>query len=134
VHYEPYAGAVPGLAQLPWIAASPSSAGIVGHLFYYDRRNVWERERVLGLHMYSGGQSPDGRISMKILWALRRGNAAVLRVQGRRLDGGRRFSEVWGAIAGNEQFPSIIDVPTSGCWRLTVRAGQATAQVTVLVV
>jgi hypothetical protein len=36
VHYFPYPGVEPGLAQLPWVAASPTTTGIVGHLFYYD--------------------------------------------------------------------------------------------------
>src|SRR6478752_6335559 len=73
VHYTRSTGAAPGLAQLAWIAASPASTGVVGHLFYYDHLNVWKQRRLPGLRLYSAGQSPDGRISMKILWELRRG-------------------------------------------------------------
>jgi hypothetical protein len=68
VHYFPYPGAEPGLAQLPWIAASPITTGIVGHLFYYDNQNVWKQRQLARLRIYSGRQSPDGRLSMKILW------------------------------------------------------------------
>jgi hypothetical protein len=41
VHYRPYKGVEAGLAPLPWVAASPASAGLVGHLFYYDSLNIW---------------------------------------------------------------------------------------------
>lgn len=88
MHYHPYRGVQASLVQLPWITASPLSAELVGHLFYYDRRNTWERERLSPLRMYSGGVSPDGRLSMKILWELRRGSAPpLLDVHATRIDG-----------------------------------------------
>ena len=62
-------GVQSGLARLPWIAASPTSTGLVGHLFYYDGLNVWRQRQLPGVRIYSGGQSPDGRVSMKILWS-----------------------------------------------------------------
>jgi hypothetical protein len=135
VHYKPYKGVQAGLAVLPWIAASPSSAGVVGHLFYYDGMNVWRQQNLPRLHIYHGGQSPEGRVSMKILWELRRGGrkAAQLDVRGNKLDGSGTFSEQFSAVGGG-QFPSIIDVPTRGCWRLTLTAGTTVARVTVLAV
>ena len=133
VHYSPYKGADTGLAPIPWIAASPTSTALVGHLFYYDGLNVWTQKRLPGLRIYSGGQSPDGRISMKVLWELRRGGAMVLRVQGTRLDGSGTFSERLPST-GATQFPSIINVPTPGCWRLTLRAGRTKGYVSVLAV
>lgn len=135
VHYHPYQGVQPGLAPLPWIAASPLSTGLVGHLFYYDRLNVWRQKQLPRVRMYSGGQSPDGRLSMKVLWELRHGSALVLRVQGRRLDGHGSFSEELPPAGSTRfQFPSIITVPTAGCWRLTLAAGMSAGQVTMLVV
>lgn len=74
VHYRPYAGIENGLAPIPWISAVPRSTELVGHLFYYDGLNVWKQQKRAGLHIYSGGESPDGRVSMKILWDLRRGD------------------------------------------------------------
>jgi hypothetical protein len=134
VHYRPYKGVEPGLASLPWIAASPVPSGLVGHLFYYDRLNVWRRKRLPRLRIYSGGQSPDGRISMKIFWELRRGSASAMNVYGKKLDSSRSFSQQLSPAAGSStQFPSIIDVPTPGCWRLTVRAGKTTGRVVFLV-
>ena len=135
VHYQPYRGVQPGLARLPWIAASPASTGLVGHLFYYDALNVWRQKQLHRVRMYSGGQSPDGRLSMKVLWELRHGSALVLRVQGRRLDGRGSFSEELPPAGTTRfQFPSIITVPTPGCWRLTLAAGTRTGRVTMLVV
>jgi hypothetical protein len=133
VHYRAYKSMERGLAPIPWIAAAPTSSAIVGHLFYYDAANLWRGKRVPRLRMYSGGQSPDGRVSMKILWELRRGSALALRVQGSRLDGVGSFAQQVGA-ATSRQFPSIIDVPAPGCWRLNLKAGRATGRVDVLVV
>jgi hypothetical protein len=133
--YRPDPGVQAGLAQLPWIAASPAATGLVGHLFYYDRSNAWKRKRLPKLRMYSGGQSPDGRISMKILWELRRGSATLLGIRGTRLDGAGAFTVKLSATSSNsKQFPSIIDVPGPGCWRLTLKAGTTTGRVAVLVV
>jgi hypothetical protein len=136
VHYHPYQGVTAGLAQLPWISASPRSTELVGHLFYYDRRNAWTRERLSPLHMYSGGESPDGRLSMKILWELRRGSAPpLLDVLATRIDGpGSSFQQLPSTSSDASQFPSIVVVPTPGCWRLTLKAGTTTGHVVIDVV
>jgi hypothetical protein len=135
VHYTRYEGAAAGLAQLPWIAASPASAGLVGHLFYYDPLNSWKQKHLPGLRLYSGGEGPNGRISMKILWESRRGSARDLSVRGRRLDGSGSFSQQLPPASSNQrQFPSIIDVPAPGCWRLTLTTGTVKASVSALVV
>jgi len=113
----------------------PSSTALVGHLFYYDGLNAWRQTQLPRVRIYSGGQSPDGRVSMKILWELRRGSALILRVQGRRLDGRGSFSQELPPAGSTQfQFPSIIVVPTPGCWRLTLQAGTATGRVTMLAV
>ena len=135
VHYSRYKGAGAGLAQLPWIAASPASVGLVGHLFYYDHFNAWKQKHLPGLRLYSGGRSPDRRINMKILWEIRRGTALDLIVRGRRLDGSGSFSQQLSSTSSNpRQFPSIINVPAPGCWRLTLTTGKTKASVSALVV
>lgn len=124
-------GAWPG--QLPWVAASPTTTGIVGHLFYYDNQNVWKQRQLARLRIYSGGQSPDGRLSMKILWQTQRSGGVLLHVQGDRLDGAGSFSEQLSPTASNAtQFPSIVNVPSAGCWRLALAAGTTTGHVTVI--
>lgn len=132
VHYQSYAGVEKGLAPIPWIAASPLSTGLVGHLFYYDGLNVWKQTRVRPFHIYTNGESPDGRVSTKILWELRHGGGPELRVQGRRLDGSGSFIQQ--LQGGGVQFPSIITVPKPGCWRLTLTTGKLTGRVTVIAV
>jgi len=135
VHYRPYKGVPAGLAPLPWIAASPTSSSLVGHLFYYDGLNVWRRKRLPRLRMYTGGQSPDGRLSMKILWELRQGGAPTMLVRGRKLGSSGSFSQQLSPAAGSTtQFPSIIDVPTPGCWRLTLKAGKTTGRVVLIAI
>jgi hypothetical protein len=86
--------------------------------------------------MYSGGESPDGRLSMKILWELRRGSAApFLDLLARRIDGpGTSLQQLPSTSSDPSQFPSIIDIPTPGCWRLTLKAGATTGRVVVDVV
>ena len=136
VHYHPYQGVEAGLTQLPWITASPPSADLVGHLFYYDRRNAWKRNRLSQLRMYSGGASPDGRLSMKILWDLRRASPPpFLDVLATRIDGpGSSFQQLPATSSDPSQFPSIIDISTPGCWRLTLKAGATTGHVVIDVV
>ena len=136
VHYRPYKGVQKGLRVNPWISASPH-AGLVGHLFYYPAQKTWERKRLSKVRIYAGGQSPDGSFSMKILWEIRnrRVSEAGMTVKGRRLDGKGSFSDI---LAGKGQFPSIIDIPTPGCWHLTLKgagaAAGATGNVTMIAV
>jgi len=138
VHYKPYAGiAGGGLAPYPWIEASPASARIVGHLFYYTAVKAWMRARAPGLQIYTAGQTPTGLASMKVLWDFPRVQAALpLQLRGKRLDRSGSFLETWSPAGptrtGPTQYPSIIDVPAPGCWRLTLTAGTTTGRVTVL--
>ena len=126
VHYERLAGVEPALASLPWIAPEPRRVGLVGHLFYYSAL-PWGRSRVRSFRIYSGGSAPGGRLQMKILWSAPdplEGRPLVLR--GRRLGRPGRF--VQRLAVG----PSIVNVPSPGCWRLTLRVGRVTTRLTVL--
>jgi hypothetical protein len=60
----------------------------------------------------------------KILWRVRGGSRTV-RIIGRRLDGAGSFRQQFASTpsGGGTLFPSIGDVPASGCWRLTVSSG-----------
>jgi hypothetical protein len=139
VQYKPYVGSLHNLGNVPWIAASPASAGLLGHLFYWGS-TPWGQthRRVPRLRIYTRGHAPGSQgINMKILWELTRGSAWGvahgsdwgLSVQGRRLDGPGSFKQ---RFAGDNQFPSIVVVPKPGCWSLTVKAGKATAHLTLL--
>jgi hypothetical protein len=132
VSYEQ--GPEPLKLSVPWLAAEPSEVGLVGYLFYYSRAISWGRLRVPDFRIYTGGKTPDGRRNMKILWTLSQGTAKQLRVQGKRLDRPGSFSQrIDPPLPGSNssQFPSTINVPTAGCWRLTVNAGATVGRLTV---
>lgn len=130
VHYTPRPGTEPSLRILPWVAAMPISSQIIGHLFYYGVHGVtWRKHHVKGLRIYPGGIVPaSGGAHTKILWidysSRSRGPMAI---DGRRLDAPGQFHQSFPTLG-----PSIIDVPSSGCWRLTVRTHTTTGEVTML--
>jgi hypothetical protein len=130
VHYQPYRGLNdPGLRPLPWAAATPTSSGIVGHLFYYAGSG-WAAAKSPDLRVYAGGSDRNGH-NMKVLWRPRvRGAGNSLRIVGAQLDGSASFVERWPAIGGG-LFPSTVNVPVAGCWLLTLQTGKLTATVTV---
>lgn len=139
VHYRPYAGLEAGLAPYPWIAASPTSASIVGHLFYYTAVKAWMRAQLPGLEIYTGGQTPNGRANMKVLWDFPRVKTPLpVQLRGKRLDRAGSFVQTFSPAGptrtGPTEYPSIIDVPAPGCWQLTVTTGTTVGRVTMLAV
>ena len=122
-----------GLRPLPWLAASPSSAALVGHLFYYSS-TPWDRQKLRYARIYAGGVTPVGGIGMKILWTARQpGYGLSLLVVGAREDASGSFAESFPATTqGSSQFPSGIDVPAPGCWILTLKTGRLIGTVTLL--
>jgi hypothetical protein len=114
VHY----GATVGT---PWVAAG----AVTGRVFAYSGRTLMDA-RVNGsdgLVLYTHGRTPDG--ATKILWVVRRRYGPTLSLRATRLDGSGTFTQRF--AHGGGQFPSIIDIPTSGCWRLSLRTGKVRA-------
>ena len=111
----------------PWVA----TRAITGQLFAYGGRTLMD-SRVNssdGLVLYTHGRTPDG--ATKILWVVRKAGTA-LRLNGTRLDAPGSFSQRFVASGrarerSGIQFPSIVDVPAAGCWRMTLRSGRARA-------
>jgi hypothetical protein len=67
---------------------------------------------------------------MKILWrTFAHLRTRWLIVSGRRLDGDGSFTQ---GFLGSGYFPSIINVPAAGCWRLDVHAGSGRWTLTFL--
>jgi hypothetical protein len=100
----------------------------VGHLFYYAG-SAWAASKVLDLRIYAGGSDGHGK-HMKVLWRPRvRGAGTSLRIVGARLDDSGSFVEHWTAVGGG-LFPSIVRVPSAGCWLLTLQTGRLTATIT----
>lgn len=72
-----------------------------------------------GALIYAGGRTPDGG-NTKVLWrAARPGGLLVLR--GTQLDGAGAFTGTFREVYPQGHWPSIIVVPTPGCWLLTAR-------------
>lgn len=140
VHHEPNArlGTLDGGA---WVAPTPRAAGLFGSLF--GGREVDGRFSV-----YAGGRNPINGASEKVLWILASGapGGGRLTIAGRRLrvTASGRVRVTRGAFrhvaweASSDQtpgrlFPSILDVPRPGCWRLTLRTGPVSARMIVTV-
>jgi hypothetical protein len=99
-----------------WVEVSPRSAGISG-VYSVSVPGV------AGAAIYAGGRRPDGGTT-KILW-LTRERWSVLKIRGTQLDGGSVFAQSVRPAVGSSPggaFPSIVVVPTPGCWALTARA------------
>ena len=132
VHYQPDPAAGARTGALPWVRGTPSSAGLLGQLFYYAG-TTWQQASLPRARIYTGGRTPNGG-STKILW-LAQGSGAglVLVVHGRRLERRGSFTQRFSTVGG-DQFPSIVNVPAAGCWQLQLISGSKRARVTFLAV
>lgn len=125
VHYGLDMRAEPGLRAVPWIATS--NGAFAGHLFYWSVTS-WGRRRMLGARIFTT-QRPRKAGHPKVLWLARHGaHYGSLDIRGRRLDAPGSFHTRF-ANRGTYDFPSYVEIPTPGCWRVTVGAGGATGSV-----
>ena len=126
VHYSRDATADPGLRSIPWLATAP--AGMFhAHLFLYGG-TPWARLHLLGARIFTTVKTR--LVNPKVLWSARRpGAAATLSISGKRLDKPGHFSGLATRVSG-DQFPSYVEVPQAGCWRVTVKSGKLVGAVT----
>ncbi len=110
-----------GAPRIPWIHAGSVS----GYLFYYGASGPWKTQPDRVLITPRGGI--PGSYATKILWHVRSASATVTLV-GQRLDGIGRFRQRFPVTGGSGYFPSIVVVPSVGCWRITVSSGQRTGR------
>ncbi len=106
-----------GPSRVPWMRAGRT----VGYLFGYGE--TLKRMSPGRAALFTGGEGMSGE-SMKILWAVR-DSRRLLTVAGDRLDAPGAFHESFGAVgvSGAREwgyYASIVNIPTAGCWRLTV--------------
>lgn len=104
----------PRAPSIPWIHAGP----VAGYLFYYGAAGPWQTRTDRLLITPGGGTS---LYATKILWHVR-GGSRLITISGQRLDGLGHFRQRFSAKGG--YYPSIVDVPSAGCWRVTVRSGR----------
>lgn len=124
VRYGPDSSAEPGLRAVPWIATS--NGAFAGHLFYWGSTS-WGKKRMLGARIFTTQRVR--KVQPKVLWLARRGaHHGALDVRGRRLDAPGAFHTHF-ANRGTYDFPSYVEIPAPGCWRVTVSAGGASGSV-----
>jgi hypothetical protein len=137
VHGEPLPHSGSLLAQLPWVQATPSHAGIVGMLFAYDPA----LETGLGrpeFALWARGAAPGGW-STKILWIVRNVHVTnVLTIRGSEIGGTGRFAQHFGIVfdhsperTAGRMYASIVRIPSGGCWRLDVASGRVRGSLVV---
>jgi hypothetical protein len=138
VHYERGRAAGVALPDLPWISGGRGANRVVGFLFYYGSSVLGDSRfnRSAGVTIPVGGTIPAGdtspAASAKILWFARGKASRRLLILGRRLDGPGTFRHTEEAASSpSGSFPSIIELPSAGCWRLTLKTGRVTATVVV---
>jgi hypothetical protein len=134
VHYDKNPAFPLNLRPLPYVQASAHGFTLVGHLFYYTAVPAWKGHHITHFRIFPHGQMGNSSLQMKILWTLLDGSPSTtgLTVNGVRTDTGTHLSTQ--RFAGGTEFPSIIDVPTAGCWRLSLSTGTSTTHLTVLAV
>jgi hypothetical protein len=112
----------PRFGPITWMPATPSTSGIAAVLFV---TTVPGSDRA---QIYTEGHFPSGSPSTKFLW-WSPSAGATLRIRGVRLDGPGSFAQDANSATGTSPpvtgpiFPSIVNVPTAGCWAVTLRTG-----------
>jgi hypothetical protein len=82
-----------------------------------------------GALLYTHGQQPGG-FNMKVPWWVPRPTGGVLALRGTRLDAAGSLAENLPAAVTHDGpqdqdvFPSIVDVPSAGCWLVRLQTGR----------
>jgi hypothetical protein len=121
VHTGVLRNASPSLSSVPWVYGSPGIAGFVFGV----------RHGATALELPTNGEWADGQTAKVLWWARKRTNARVVVVRGTSFDGGGTFLEKARAALSGGGYPSLVDIPSEGCWRLDVTLGKLHAHVTV---
>jgi hypothetical protein len=117
---------------MPWIAASPRKARVIGYLVYYAPGSAVELVHHPGAVIYTGGETPEGGAT-SIIWVPQRNTGRYIYFRGQRLDGPGTFRQR-SSFGSAGTYPSVLRVPSAGCWRVTLRSLNLLAHVTFRVV
>jgi hypothetical protein len=125
VHYRTVKRTPRGVAGVPWIASTTSA--FRGYLFYWGGTR-WARTRPRAALIFT--TKTHLRVNPKVLWVALQRSASTMAIHGTRLDGSGSFSARYPAAIGGGQFPSYVQVPAAGCWRVAVSSGSLRGSVT----
>jgi len=110
----------PKFGQVTWLQATPRTDGIAAMRF------VGTLPGADAAVIYAGGLAPGGWATKFLWWSPHPGTSLTL--AGRRVDGiPGRFAQRFGlatADDGTTVFPSIVNIPSAGCWAVTLRTGR----------
>jgi hypothetical protein len=123
VHYAPFSGEPSDLRPLPWISTVPGGK-FKAYLFFYPNTS-WGKQHLLGARIFTIRKPRN--INPKVLWSTRAsGYKLTLQMTGLRLDAPGSFSKLY---KGFGDYPSYVEVPRPGCWRVTVTTGRVSGSV-----
>ncbi len=127
--YQGRQGSISQLADIPWVQAQPTSSGILGYLFYAQSATT---KSGTYRFLHTGGGYLDGSAT-KILWMVDNPQASgPLQLDGTNLSHpGKTFQQT---ITGEGEIPSIVVVPSAGCWHLQITSGNANGTLLLWVV
>jgi hypothetical protein len=109
----------PKFGAITWMQATPRGSGVAAIRF------VSVVPGADSATIYAGGQAPEGWATKFLWWAPHPTGPLVL--TGRRIGGTGRFVQHFGGAGSDDGlvFPSIVEIPTAGCWAVTVAMGKA---------
>jgi hypothetical protein len=113
---------------MPWIAASPAKARVIGYLVYYAPMSSLDILHLPGVAIFTRGRTPEGGAT-SIIWVPQRNAGRFIYFRGRRLDGPGSFRQR-SSFGSAGTYPSVLRVPSAGCWRVTLRSTNLLAHVT----
>jgi hypothetical protein len=126
VRYAPLHGIAGAPRNLPWIVAKPKSAHIVGFLFFIPPGATGQDAL-----MHVNGEGPNGNTD-KVLWYIAHGQVArTLIITGKNLSSSGTMRQTFSGTSNG--YPSILDMPTPGCWKLMIQSGKVKGNVTLQV-
>jgi hypothetical protein len=108
----------PRFGQITWMQATPRTDGVAAILF------VSTLPGADSAMIYAGGLAPEGWATKFLWWSPHPG--PDLTITGRRIDRPGAFRQKFGSAAADEGivFPSIVEIPTAGCWAVRVQTGR----------
>jgi hypothetical protein len=108
------------LHHTAWVATT--NGAFAGHLFYWSRAVAAAHGPAAAIFTNDPARSEHP----KVLWIARRPTRVpTIAIAGRRLDAPGSFRTVEHSVGGTPpQFPSYVEIPAAGCWRVTVSAGR----------